>query len=87
LEDHLVERFPSTAFAPLKVVPGSVEDTVTILFSAKLEETVTVTANVLAALDPHVLFAVTEIVPLAPAVVVIDAEVEVPDQPDGKVHV
>ena len=39
-------------------------------------------------LVPHELFAVTEIVPpVAPAVEVIDVEVELPVHPDGKVHV
>ena len=38
--------------------------------------------------EPHELFAVTEIVPpLAPAVAVIDSELEVPLHPDGNVHV
>jgi hypothetical protein len=46
-----------------------------------------VTAKVLGALAPQVLFALTEIVPLAPAVAVIEVVVEDPDQPDGNVHV
>ena len=52
------------------------------------EQVLTVTANVLAALAPHELFAVTEIVPPAlPAVVVIEVEVDEPDHPEGSVHV
>ena len=44
--------------------------------------------SVPAALVPHELDAVTEIVPpVAPAVDVIDVEVELPLQPDGIVHV
>jgi len=46
------------------------------------------TVNVRALLVPHELLAVTEIVPpLAPGVVVIEVEVELPVHPDGKVHV
>ena len=49
---------------------------------------VTDTLNVRALLVPHELLAVTEIVPpLAPGVVVIEVEVELPVHPDGKVHV
>jgi hypothetical protein len=48
----------------------------------------TVTANVCAALVPHVLSAVTVIFPLVVfAVVVIEFVVEVPLQPNGDVHV
>jgi hypothetical protein len=48
----------------------------------------TVTANVRAVLAPHELTAVTETVPpVALAVAVIDVELELPVQPDGKVHV
>jgi len=37
---------------------------------------------------PHELLAVTEIVPpVAPATAVIDVEVELPVQPEGRVHV
>ena len=44
--------------------------------------------SVPAVLVPHELLAVTEIVPpVAPAVEVIDVEVELPLHPDGKVHV
>ena len=47
-----------------------------------------VTLNVLAVPDPHELLAVTDIVPPdAPAVAVIDVEVELPVHPDGNVHV
>ena len=43
--------------------------------------------NVREALVPHVLVAVTEIVPpVAPAVVIIDVEVELPVHPDGNVQ-
>ena len=39
-------------------------------------------------LEPHELFAVTEIVPpVTPTVVVIEVEVELPLHPDGNVHV
>jgi hypothetical protein len=49
---------------------------------------VTATLSVLAVLVPHELLAVTEIVPpVAPAVAVIDVDVELPLHPDGKVHV
>ena len=48
---------------------------------------ITDTLNVPGLLEPHELFAVTEIVPLAPAVAVIDVEVELPVQPDGNVQV
>ena len=38
--------------------------------------------------EPHELFATTEILPLvAPTVAVIDAEFELPLQPDGKVQI
>jgi hypothetical protein len=48
----------------------------------------TVTAKVLTVLFPHILFAVTLILPLIdPTVVVIEFVVEVPVQPDGKVQV
>ena len=48
----------------------------------------TVTLSVLAVLVPHALDAVTEIVPpVAPAVALIEVEVELPVHPDGKVHV
>jgi hypothetical protein len=43
---------------------------------------------VLAVLEPHELFDATEMVPPdAPAVAVIDAEVELPLHPDGNVQV
>ena len=48
---------------------------------------VTDTLNVREVLEPHELFAVTEIFPLVPAVAVIDVEVELPLQPEGNVHV
>jgi hypothetical protein len=49
---------------------------------------VTVTVRLRMVLDPHELFAVTEILPpLAPAVAVIDSELEVPLHPEGNVHV
>ena len=49
---------------------------------------VTDTLNVRALLVSQKLFAATEIVPpLAPGVVVIEVEVELPVHPDGKVHV
>ena len=49
---------------------------------------VTVTGNVWAVPEPQVLFAVTETVPpVAPAVAVIEVEVEVPVHPGGRVHV
>jgi len=49
---------------------------------------VTETLRVLAVLVPHAFDAVTEIVPpVAPAVALIELEVELPVQPDGKVHV
>ena len=49
---------------------------------------VTETASVLALLEPQELFAVTEMVPpAAPAVAVIDAEVELPLHPDCNVQV
>ena len=52
------------------------------------ESALTLIANVLGVLEPHELSAVTEIVPLiAPAVAVIDVELELPLQPDGKVQV
>ena len=48
----------------------------------------TVIALVCAADEPQALFAFTVILPLEdPTVVVIEVEVEVPDQPEGKVHV
>ena len=47
----------------------------------------TVTANTLAVDAPQVLFAVTEMFPLVPAVAVIEALVDVPVQPLGSVHV
>ena len=48
----------------------------------------TVTARVCVVEEPHVLLAVTEILPLvALAVVVIDVVVDVPVQPPGKVQV
>lgn len=48
----------------------------------------TVTLNVLADPEPHELLAVTEILPPVPlAVAVIEVEVELPVQPDGKLHV
>ena len=47
----------------------------------------TETLNVRALLVPHALFALTEIVPpLDPTVADIEVEVELPDQPDGKVQ-
>ena len=47
-----------------------------------------VTANVLAALEPQPLTAVTESIPPdAPAVTVIELVVDVPVQPDGNTHV
>lgn len=50
--------------------------------------TVDETFTKLAVLEPHKLFAVTEIVPpVAPGVAVIEVEVELPVQPDGNVHV
>jgi len=49
---------------------------------------VTETLSVRAVLVPHAFVAVTEIVPPAePAVAFMDVEVELPLQPDGKVHV
>ena len=45
------------------------------------------TLNVRGLLEPHELFAVTEMVPLVPAVAVIDVVVELPLQPPGKVQV
>jgi hypothetical protein len=49
---------------------------------------VTFTAKVCAVLLPHPLFATTEIVPpVVPAVVLIELVVDVPDQPEGSVHV
>ena len=49
---------------------------------------VTETLSVRAELVPHAFVAVTEIVPPAePAVADIDVEVELPLQPDGKIHV
>jgi hypothetical protein len=60
------------------------------LFSARLEEgcVVTVTDNVLVGPAPQALFALTEMVPPAlPAVVEIDVVEELPDQPEGNVHV
>ena len=46
------------------------------------------TESVLAVPDPQALLAFTEIVPPAdPAVVVMEVEVELPDQPDGNVQV
>ena len=51
-------------------------------------EQLTATDKVLAALEPQLLFAFTEIVPPAdPAVAVIEVVVEVPLQPEGNVHV
>ena len=48
----------------------------------------TVTANVFAADEPQELFAFTEMFPpVDPAVAIIVSVVEVPDQPEGKVHV
>ena len=47
----------------------------------------TVTANTLAIDAPQVLFAVTEMFPLVPAVAVIEALVDVPVQPPGKTQV
>ncbi len=44
---------------------------------------VTDTDNVRALLLPQLLIAVTEIVPLVPAVAVIEFVVDVPDHPDG----
>ena len=47
----------------------------------------TVTDKVLGVLLPQLLFAVTEIVPPElPAVAVMEVDVELPDQPEGKVH-
>jgi len=49
---------------------------------------VTDTLSVLAVLVLHALVAVTEIFPpVAPAVALIEVEVELPVQPDGNVHV
>ena len=49
---------------------------------------VTEMLSVRAVLNPHELFAVTEIVPpVKPAVAVIDVEVELPLHPEGNVHV
>ena len=46
-----------------------------------------VTDKVLGVLLPQLLFAVTEIVPPElPAVAVMEVDVELPDQPEGKVH-
>jgi hypothetical protein len=47
----------------------------------------TVMANVCAADGPQPLFAVTEMFPFVPAVVLIDVDVEVPIHPPGKVQV
>ena len=48
----------------------------------------TATLSVLAALVPHEFVAVTEIAPPdAPAVALIDVDVELPLHPGGKVHV
>lgn len=48
----------------------------------------TLTVKVWTAEEPQPLFAITEIVPpVAPAVAVIELVVEVPDHPDGSVHV
>jgi hypothetical protein len=47
----------------------------------------TVTTNVLAVLGPQALLAVTLIVPVEPAVAVIEFVVDVPTQPAGRVHV
>jgi hypothetical protein len=47
----------------------------------------TVTDRLRAVLNPHALFAATEIVPpTEPRVAVIDSEFELPVHPDGKVH-
>ena len=48
---------------------------------------VTVILNVFAVPEPHALFAFTVISPLEPAVAVIEADVELPVHPEGKVHV
>ena len=49
---------------------------------------VTVTFKVFAVPEPQVLFAVTETFPpVAPAVALIEVEVEVPVHPEGRVHV
>ena len=48
---------------------------------------VTVTPNVRGADEPYALFAVTEMVPLMPAVAIMLLVVLVPLQPDGNVHV
>jgi hypothetical protein len=80
---------PSTAFDPSSPVP-SIDEVVVGLFSAKFPEgvPVTVTDNVLVVLDPQALFALTEIVPpTVPAVVFMEVVVEVPDHPEGNVHV
>ena len=47
----------------------------------------TVTVKVFAVPDPHALFAFTVISPLEPVVAVIEAEVELPVHPEGRVHV
>ena len=47
-----------------------------------------VTLNVLDVPDPHALLAVTDTFPpAAPAVAVIDVEEDLPDHPEGNVHV
>lgn len=49
---------------------------------------VDVTLKILAGVEPHVLFAVTEIFPpVLAAMVEIDAVVDTPVQPDGRVQV
>ena len=51
-------------------------------------EEMTLTLMVCDELLPHELFAMTETVPpLAPGVAVMDVVVEVPVQPDGRLHV
>ena len=55
---------------------------------AGTEHVLTVTFNVLAVLAPHVLLAVTEIVPpVLPAVVVMEVLVDDPVHPEGSVQV
>ena len=47
---------------------------------------VTVTAKILATLEPQLLIAATDIFPGVPAVAVIVLVVDDPDHPEGKVH-